>query len=122
MMELSQVRAETIEQPVADATEKLTKANTRAMDVMFRTQHLLLDELLFAGNEMLDRTKTETHLFTEFVAKMAEAHSVKNIQTLWEECGQHQIDFVRRDTERLFRHGQRILEKVSGLFNSPCSV
>ena len=24
------------------------------------------------------------------------------------ECGQHQIDFVRRDSERLFRHGERI--------------
>jgi len=110
--------AGTIERPVAEATENLAKANRCAMDFLFHTQRLMLDELLFVSNEMLDRIKTETHLFTEFVSKLAEAHSVNNIRTMWEECGQHQIDFIRRDSERLFKHGQRIIDTMSNLFDS----
>ena len=71
---------------------------------------------MFAGNEMLDRARTETHLFSEFVSKMAGSHSVKDLKTMCEECGQHQIDFVRRDSERLFKHGERMLETASKLF------
>jgi hypothetical protein len=122
MTELSQVRAETTQQPVVDAsvvdaTENLAKANKRAMDFLFGAQRLVFDELLFAANELLDRAKTETHLFSEFASRMAEAHSVKNIRTLWEECGRHQIEFMRRDSERLFNHGQRIIENMSTLFD-----
>ena len=117
MNELPQVHAETIERPVAQATENMAKANRRAMNFFFDAQRMMLDELLFISNEMLDRAKTETHLFTEFISKLAEAHSVNNIRTLWEECGQHQIDFIRRDSERLFKHGQRIIETMSNLFH-----
>jgi hypothetical protein len=74
--------------------------------------------MVFAGNEMLDRARTESHLFTEFVSKMAGAHSVKNIKTMYEECGQHQIDFVRRDSERLFKHGERMIETTSNLLGN----
>jgi hypothetical protein len=117
MTELSKVRAETAEQGVVDATENLAKTSRRTMDFLFGAQRLVLDELLFAANELLDRAKTETHLFSEFASRMAEAHSVKNIRTLWEECGRHQIDFIRRDSERLFNHGQRIIEKMTTLFD-----
>ena len=33
-----------------------------------------------------------------------------------EECGQHQIDFIRRDSERLFKHGERMIEADVELF------
>ena len=118
MTKLSLMRLETIEQPVAYATDKLAKSNERAVDVLFGAQRLVLDELLFAGNEMLSRATTETHLFNEFMSKMAEAHSVKNIRTLWIECGQHQIDFLRREFERFFKHGERIGDRVAALFGA----
>jgi hypothetical protein len=35
-----------------------------------------------------------------------------------EECGQHQIDFVRRDCERLFKHGERMINATSNLFSN----
>jgi hypothetical protein len=117
MTELPQLQAGTTERPVAETTRNLAKVNRRAMDFLFDVQRMMLDELLFVSNEMLDRAKTEAHLFTEFVSKLAEAHSVNNIRTLWEECGQHQIDFIRRDSERLFKHGQRIIETMSNLFD-----
>jgi hypothetical protein len=36
---------------------------------------------------------------------------------MYEECGQHQIDFLRRDSERLFRHGERTIETVAKLLS-----
>jgi hypothetical protein len=45
-------------------------------------------------------------------------HSVKDMKTMCEECGQHQINFVRRDSERLFKHGERMIETTSNLFNN----
>ena len=70
---------------------------------------LLSEEIAFATNEMLDRAQTEMHLFCEYLSKMAEAHSVNDIMTMYIVCGQHQIDFVRRDCERLFTHAQRLI-------------
>jgi len=83
---------------------------------MFGAQKILLEEIVFAGNEMFDRARTETHLLSEFVSKVAESHSVRDLSTMFEECSRHQIDFLRRDSERLFRHGQRMLENASNLF------
>jgi hypothetical protein len=115
MTELSEARAGTAEQAAAAATASLAEADRRAVHFLFGAQRLMLDELVFVSDEMLDRARTEAHLFTEFVAKMAEAHSVNNIRTMWEECGRHQIDFIRRDSERLFKHGGRMIEKMSNL-------
>jgi hypothetical protein len=116
MLELSEPRAEIFEQSAADAAAKLTKANKHALDFMMGTQKVMLEEMVFAGNEMLERARTETHLFSEFVSKMAGSHSVKDLKTMCAECGQHQIDFLRRDSERLFKHGERMLETASNLF------
>jgi hypothetical protein len=118
MTELSEARAAITEQPEADATARLAAANKRAQDFLFGAQRAMFDETLFISNELLDRARTETHLFTEFVSKMAGAHSVKDIKTMFEECSQHQIDFVRRDCERLFKHGQRTIENTSNLFSN----
>jgi len=116
MPELSKPRAEIFEQSAADATAKLTKANKHALDFMMGAQKVMLEEMVFAANEMLERAQTETHLLSEFVSKMAGSHSVKDLKTMSTECGQHQVDFLRRDSERLFKHGERMLETVSGLF------
>ena len=105
-------------QPVAEATARLTKANKRALDFMYGAQRVAFEEMVFAGNELLDRARTETHLFSEFVSKMAGSHSVKDLKTMFEECGQHQIDFIRRDSDRLFKHGERMIETASNLFAS----
>jgi hypothetical protein len=86
MTELSQARAETIEQPEADATARLATASKPARELLFGVQRVMFDELLFVSNEMLDRARTETHLFAELISKMAGAHSVKDIKMMYEEC------------------------------------
>jgi hypothetical protein len=118
MMELSQSDAAVFEQSAAEATTRLTKANKHALDFMMGAQKVMLEEMVFAGNEMLERSQTEMHLLSEFVSKMAGSHSVKDLKTMGEECAQHQLDFVRRDSERVFKHGERMIEATANLFNS----
>ena len=78
-------------------------------------QRVLLDEWMVAGNEMFERARTETHLFNEFVSKLAGAHSTNDINAMWTECSQHQLDFLRRDADRLLRHGERIVQAMAQL-------
>jgi hypothetical protein len=118
MSELSEQSAALVEQSVTDTTTRLTKVNKNALDFLMGTQKVMLEELVFAGNEMLERTRTETHLLSEFVSKMAGSHSVEGLKTMSQECGQHQIDFIRRDSERLFKHGERMIEATAKLFGN----
>ncbi len=114
---LAEVRIPATEPPESDASARIAKANGRALDFMFGLQRMMLEEIVFAMTEMDDRTRTETHLFNEFISKMAGSHSVKDIRTMWGECWQHQLDFIRRDCNRLFKHGERMVEKASCLCN-----
>jgi hypothetical protein len=118
MSELSEQSAALVEQSVTDTATRLTKVNKNALDFLMGAQKVMLEELVFAGNEMLERTRTETHLLSEFVSKMAGSHSVEGLKTMSQECGQHQIDFIRRDSERLFKHGERMIEATAKLFGN----
>ena len=60
-------------------------------------KRLMFEELAFFSDEMLERTRTEMHLFNEFVTKMAGVHSVSDVRTMCQQCGEHQLDFFRRD-------------------------
>ena len=116
--ELSEARTATPEQSRADAETGIDQAGKRAASFVFGAQKLMLEELVFAGNEVLERAQTEMHLFSEFASKMAGAHSVKDIRTMYEECAKHQIEFVRRDCDRLLRNGEHMIEAASKLFKS----
>jgi hypothetical protein len=36
----------------------------------------------------------------------------------WEDCSRHQIDFLRRENERLLKHGERLIETTSKLIGN----
>lgn len=101
----------------ANGEAEASKLNQRSLEFMLGAQKILFAEMVFLGDEFMERARTETHLFSEFVTKMAGAHSVKDIRTMYQECGQHQLDFIRRDTERLFRQGERMIAATSNLIN-----
>jgi hypothetical protein len=109
MTERSQAGAATLAHAVADTQTPFASAKKTALNFMLSVQTLMLGEALFAASELFDRTRTETHLLSEFVSKMAES-------TMYQECSKHQIDFIRRDFERLFHHGERMIETTSNLF------
>src|SRR5436305_10005030 len=92
-------------------------ANKHALHFMVEAQRVMLEEIAFASFAALDRAQTEMHLLAELSSKMAGAHSVNDIRTMYEECGKHQIDFVRRDWDRVLKHGERMIETTSNLFN-----
>jgi hypothetical protein len=118
MPELSEAVAATPEQATAEAATQMANANQRVANFIFGTQKLMLEEFVFTSNAMVERAQTEMHLFSELASKMASAHSIKDIRTMYEECSKHQIEFVRRDSDRLFRHGERLIEATSSLFKS----
>jgi hypothetical protein len=116
--ESSKAGAAPPERPAAELETNLAKANQRVAKFVFGAQKLMLEEFVFASNEIAERAQIEMHLFSEFASKMAGAHSVRDVRTMYEECGRHQIEFVRRDCDRLFQHGERLIEAASGLFKS----
>jgi hypothetical protein len=118
MLEFYEPGAAIIEDSVAGTVARWNKTNKCILNVMLGAQTAMLEEMIFAGKEALDRVLTETHLFSEFSSKMAGAHSVEGLKTMFQECGQHQVDFVRRDSDRLFKHGERMIEVASGLLSN----
>ena len=118
MPERSEAVAPTADRTATETETQIAKANERAASFLFGAQKLMFEEFVFTGNELLDRAQTEMHLFSELVSKIAGAHSVKDIGTMYEECSKHQLDFIRRDCDRVFKHGERVVDAASNLFKS----
>ena len=117
--EHSEAIARPVDQAATEAEVGMAKANERAAGFLFGAQKLMLEVSIFLlGNEFLDRAQTEMHLFSELASKMAGAHSVKDIRTMYEECGKHQLEFIRRDCDRVLKNGERVIEAASKLFKS----
>jgi len=115
MTESVEQGAATSGQLATDAASQLTRANRYAFSFLNGARNVLLDEVLFAGNEFLDRAVAETKIFDEFLHRLAEAHSVKDYGTMYQECTRHQLDFIRRDSERLLKHGERVIDNATKL-------
>jgi len=117
MIELSEQVASGSVESAANGVVQASQLNQNAVEFMIGAQRLMFEELVFYTDEIMERTRTEMRLFTEFAAKMAGAHSVKDVNTMCRECGQHQLDFLRRDSARLFKHGERIIATTSHLIS-----
>ena len=106
-------------EPMArDVAEGFIRTNNTTAEFMFGARKILLDELIFLASEIVDRAQTETHLLSELISKVAASHSVNDWKTMFRECSQHQIDFLRRDSERVFKHSQRMRVAVANLLAS----
>ena len=104
------------QESVADASSSGADANKQALHLVLGAQRIIVEEMAFAATAMLDRVRTETHLFGEFAAKLAESHSVQDWNAMGRECSQHQLEFARREWERMFKHGVRLIETTSNLY------
>jgi hypothetical protein len=104
--------------PPADSAMRQLDVNKPGLHFMFGAQRIMLEEMAFAAEAMLDRVRTETHLWSEFAAKLASAHSVRDWNAMGKECGTHQLEFIRRDCDRLIRHSKRLIEATSSLLNN----
>ena len=87
------VAATVVEQTPIAAQQHVPKVDERAAAFVVGAQKLMLEELIFAGAAFVERAQTEIHLCSEFASKIAGAHSIKDISTMYEECSKHQIEF-----------------------------
>src|SRR4051794_38796618 len=109
MTELAQSTTDSGRQAATETEARLTEASSDGLQFMFGAQKLIAGEIAFAADAIMERTRTETHLLSEFLSKLSGSHSVRDLRTVYAECAQHQLDFIRRDCERLFRHGERVM-------------
>ena len=101
-----------------DRATQWANANRQALHFLLGAQRVMLEEMAFTACATLDRVRSETHLFGEFAAKLAEAHSVRDLNVMARECGMHQLEFVRRECDRTLRHGERLIEATSSLLSN----
>lgn len=118
MSDVSEQSSTTNEPLATDAGSQLTKANKYAFSLWAGSQNVLLDEMMFAGNEWLERATAEAKIFNEFISKLAEGHSVKDLGKMYQDCTKHQLDFIRRDTERLLKHSDRMIDNTTKLVDT----
>jgi hypothetical protein len=118
MTELAQSSTANGQQAATETEARLAAASSNGLQFIFGTQKLIAGEIAFVADEMMERATSETHLLSEFISKLAGSHSVKDLRTMYTECAQHQLDFIRRDYERLFKHGERVIAATSNLFNN----
>jgi len=118
MTERSEQHAAFGEELATEAGAQMAERSRSTLEFVHGAQQLMFEEAMLAGNETLDRVRTEMHLFAELLSKLAGAHSVNNLQTMYDECSRHQIEFLRRDSERLFRHGERVIATTAKLMGN----
>jgi hypothetical protein len=117
MPKFTEAKAVEREQP-ADRAPRQADPNKQTLHFMLVAQRMMLEETAFAADAMLDRVRTGTHLWNEFASKLANSHSVHDLNAMARECGKHQLEFIRRDCDRLIRHSERLIEATSGLLDN----
>ena len=81
-------------------------------------QKAMAAEAFLNVSETADRFRSEVHLWNEMLSKMAAAQSIRDLAVAWQECSRHQIDFARRETDRMLDHGVHAIDLVAGLLKS----
>jgi hypothetical protein len=97
---------------------QLAGMNKRSIDLLFNFQKAVFEELIDMSNDAFERTSAELSIANEFASKIAAAHSANGLKQVYEECGKHQADCIRRDSDRAFKHWQRFLDRTSKIFFS----
>ena len=114
---MSETPTEAVRLP-SDTPGAYVEFNKRALHFLFDAQRVILGEMVTASDEVLDDVRAEMNLAAEFAAKINEAHSVENINTVLKECGQHQMDVFSREGQNFLRRNQRLVEATTQLFAS----
>jgi hypothetical protein len=103
------------EQQATDVDSQLIRANRYGFSLLSGARDVLLDEILFVGKEFFERVVAETTISNAFLAKLAEAHSVRDYSAVYQECIKHQLEFIRRDMERVLKHSERAIDNTARL-------
>lgn len=95
------------------AANQFGEMNKRSLDLLFNAQKAILDEMILFNNTVFEHACGEIGVASEMMSKLAEAHSVKTIMEVCEDCRKHQVDVLRRDNDCLIQYGQRCLNRTA---------
>ncbi len=100
------------------SVKQFTESGRLMMDFSLRMQKAFLDEMAKATEEAFQRISAEVDLASEFVARLASAHSVNEITTACADIGEHQADAFRQDSQSLLQHSQQLCDETSRILSS----
>lgn len=98
---------------------RFTESGRQVLDFSLRMQKAFLDEMAKASEEALEQLRAEIDIASEFVARVASAHSVREITTAYTDIGQHQADALRQESEQLLKHSQQFCDETAKVLASP---
>jgi hypothetical protein len=98
-----------------DVSSQLTEIAGRGTQLALGAQKLIFYEIMQANQDALEHARSGMSTAQEFVAKVAQAHSVKDLAAAFRDCGHQQMDRFHRSYEHLFTHGHEVFEASSNL-------
>ncbi len=72
--------------------------------------------MIQANQDALEHARSGMSITQDFISRIAQAHSVKDLTIAFRDCGHEQMDRLHRGYEHFFAHGHEIFEASSGLF------
>jgi len=98
-----------------DVSSQLTEIASRGTRLTLGAQKLILYEIIQVNQDALEHARSGISIAQEFISKIAQAHSVKDLAATFRDCGHEQMNRAHQSYEHLFAHGHEILEFSSGL-------
>jgi|MTBAKSStandDraft_1061840.scaffolds.fasta_scaffold163655_2 hypothetical protein len=115
--ETSETSADKTARSAGTGARQFIDSGRQALEITFGVHKAMLDEMAKASDDFMERMRTEIEVASEFVARLASAHSVKDIASACNDCGQHQADAFRQESQKLFQQSQRLCERASRLLS-----
>lgn len=98
-----------------DVSSQLTEIANRSTKFALGAQELIIYEIIQASQDALEQARSGMSITQEFIAKIAQAYSVKDLAAAFRDCGHEQMDRLHRSYEHLFAQGHEIFEASTGL-------
>jgi len=91
---------------------RLTDGGRQALQFGLGLQRAVIEEMTQASTEMLERLHAELDIAAELIARVASSHSIHELSTAIGDCGQHQAEAFRIDSQLMMKHSQRLCERA----------
>ncbi|MFX4462418.1 hypothetical protein ABTA61_19490, partial [Acinetobacter baumannii] len=79
-----------------DVSSQLTEIANRGTKLALDAQKLIIYEIIQANQDALEQARSGVSITQEFISKIAQAHSVKELTAAFRDCGHEQMDRLHR--------------------------
>ncbi len=105
-----------------DSARRLTDSGRNVLQFSLGLQKVMIEEMARASGEILERMHAEIEIGSELVARVASAHSIRELAAAYNDCTQHQAEAFRIDSQLLMKHGQRLCDRTSRLLTGAAAA